>query len=92
MSQDDIHASLENARVAAEDLVSEMGTYSTAKELREFETKALSHINETLAETAELIRPYREVQMRRFRTLVMGGIVLNLILLIAMFVLVILRT
>ncbi len=92
MSQDDIHASLENARVATEDLVSEMGKYRTAKELREAETDALGHINETLAETAELIRPYREDQMRRFRLLVIGGTVLNSILLIAMFVLIILRT
>lgn len=92
MSQDDIHSSLENARVAAEGLVSEMGEYRTAKQLRDADTEALNQINESLAGILERIRPYREDQTRRFRMLMFGGTALNSTLIILLLAVIIIRT
>lgn len=92
MSQDDIHGTLENARAAAEELVSEMSKHRSARELLETETENLGQVNDLLRETAERIRPYREDNVRRYRAVVIGGVLFNTFLLFLLFALVILRT
>lgn len=92
MSQEDIHALLEDSRINAEALVAEMGKYRTSRELHQAETDALNEVNEGLEETLKRIRPFRDVQMRRFQIIVIAGTALNSLLLIIILLALILKT
>ncbi len=92
MSQEDIHVLLEDSRINAEALVAEMGKYRTSRELHQAETDALNEVNEGLEETLKRIRPFRDVQMRRFQIIVIAGTALNSLLLIIILLALILKT
>ncbi len=92
MSQEDIHALLEDSRINAEALVAEMGKYRTSRELHQAETDALNEVNEGLEEALKRIRPFRDVQMRRFQIVVIAGTALNSLLLIIILLALMLKT
>lgn len=91
MSQD-IHSLLEDSRISAENLVKEMEEYRAARELHQAETDALTDVTAAIGEVLKQITPFKEIQMRRFQTILMIGTVLNFLLLIALLITLILRT
>ena len=88
---ENIHELLDECKVKAETLVSEIEKYKAATEVNKAATESLEKTSQALTDVIDRITPFTDVKFRRFQMTVLVWLFVNSALLIAILIMVVLR-
>jgi predicted nuclease with TOPRIM domain len=88
----DINSLLEECREKTTALVEEIEQYRRSRELNQMATESLEKMATSLQETMRQLAPFTDLKMRRFQLFVFVASIANSVLLLAMIILLIVKT